>query len=314
MAIRQTTLGLSVTADRVLGGAFRSELQTDFYGGQQASSGGRTFPLLRIRTATGTIAWRRGELMVGQEQPLIAGLNPASLAGVGTPDFAGAGNLWLWLPQMRATAEFGGALRLAVQGAVLAPTSGDAAGAFDTDFDVAERSRRPFLQGRVRARWGSEETAGEIGAGVHHGWIATTGDSLLPSDAVSVDARIPIGGRVEVRGEGYSGKALKGLGGGGIGQGLGAGGVPVRDAGGWAQLLVRPTTTWTLGAGCGVDDPEDKDLAAGARLKNQACAGQLSWHPDGPLTVAVEYRRLETTYAARSFTNDHINLAVAFGF
>jgi hypothetical protein len=315
MAIRQTTLGLAVNADRMLGGSFRGELQTDFYGGQQPSSGGRTFPLLRIRIATGTVRWTHGALMVGQEQPLVAGVNPASLAGVGTPDFAGAGNLWLWLPQIRGTLETSGALRFGVQGAVLAPTSGDAAGAFDTDVDVAERSRRPYLQGRVRARWGSsDETAGEIGVGVHRGWLATAGDSLLPSEAVTMDALVPIGSRLEVRGEAYTGKALKGLGGGGIGQGTGAGGAPVRDKGGWAQVMVKTTPTLSLGGGCGLDDPEDKDLPASGRLKNQACAGMLAWHPDGPLTVGLEYRRLQTTYAAGTLVNDHVNAGIGFAF
>src|SRR2546428_10352276 len=46
MAIRQTRLGLAVTVADVLGGAFNGDVDVDFYGGQQASSGGRTFPLV----------------------------------------------------------------------------------------------------------------------------------------------------------------------------------------------------------------------------------------------------------------------------
>src|SRR5581483_11429236 len=54
MAIRQTMLGFRARASDVGGGTFTGAADVDFYGGQQPSSGGRTFPLLRIRTASGT--------------------------------------------------------------------------------------------------------------------------------------------------------------------------------------------------------------------------------------------------------------------
>src|SRR2546430_11472460 len=49
--IRQTRLGLLVTDPDVLRGSFSGEVDVDFYGGQQPSSGGRTFPVLRLRRA-----------------------------------------------------------------------------------------------------------------------------------------------------------------------------------------------------------------------------------------------------------------------
>ena len=150
-AIRQTSLGVRVNVSNVLGGRFEGELHTDFFGGQQASVGGRHFPLLRLRTARGVMAWSRGEVMVGQEVPLIAGPNPVSVASFGTSEFASAGNLWLWLPQLRGTLVLSSTLGLAIEGAVLAPTTGDPVGLFDTGLDPAERSNRPYLQARVRS-------------------------------------------------------------------------------------------------------------------------------------------------------------------
>src|SRR5881392_2798091 len=101
-AIRQTRLGISVTEPEVLGGTFAGELDVDFFGGQQASSGGRTFPLLRLRRAFATLTWTgvgsSAQLLIGQEGPLVADRSPRSLASVGFPDFAGAGNLWQWIP------------------------------------------------------------------------------------------------------------------------------------------------------------------------------------------------------------------------
>jgi hypothetical protein len=314
IAIRQTRLGLALSVREVAGGTFTGDLDVDFFGGQQASVGGRTFPLLRLRTARGTIAWRHAEVMVGQDQPLVAGLDPLSLASVGTPGFTAAGNLWLWLPQVRATVHSAGRVRVGVQAAVLAPASGDPTGAFDTQFDAAERTGVPYLEGQLRAQWGEDETLGMVAVGVHTGRVADAADVERTSRAVTVTLRLPIGTRLELRGEGFDGQALKGLGGGGIGQELGAGGVPVRTRGGWGQLNLRATPRLTLGVGAGMDDPEDADLAPGGRTKNATSEAHLHWRPSGPLVLGAEWRRTTTDYVAGARTNQHLNLAFGFEF
>ncbi len=314
MAIRQTTLGLAVSAPEVFGGSFHGDLDVDFYGGQQPSTGGRTFPLLRLRTARAMVKWTYGELLIGQESPLIAAVNPVSLAAVGTPDFAGAGNLWLWLPQIRGGLETGGKVSIGIQGAVLAPTSGDPANVFDTDDDVAEHSSRPYLQGRLHVRWGADDMAADIGVGVHQGWLAAKGDSLISSSAVAMDVLLPVTRWFEIRGEAYQGQALKGLGGGGIGQGLGLNGVPVHTTGGWAQVNFKPTSRLLLGAGYGMDDPRDSDLPVGSRLKNVVREAHIHVRPGGPFVFGFEYRRLETTYSTGVLGNDHLNLSAGIEF
>src|SRR5213592_2340954 len=280
--IRQTRLGLLVTDPDVLRGSFSGEVDVDFYGGQQPSSGGRTFPLLRLRRAVGIVSWPHAQLLFGQESPLVAERSPRSLASVGTPDFATAGNLWLWLPQFRATLEQGYTLRLAEQVAVLAPTAGTPQGTFNTQPDSAERSRRPYLQGRVRLGWGPTDDPSEVAIGGHLGWLA-------------------------------------GLGGGGIGQNLGPTGVEVRTKGGWGQLNVRPRREVMFGGGCGIDDPDDGDLSDAlgnprGRLKNFVCEGHVDVRPSGPLVLGVEFRRLETTYPSGKFTANHFNLAAGYRF
>src|SRR6266446_10038981 len=70
--IRQTRLGLLVTDPDVLRGSFSGEVDVDFYGGQQPSSGGRTFPLLRLRRAVGIVSWGHAQVLFGQESPLVA--------------------------------------------------------------------------------------------------------------------------------------------------------------------------------------------------------------------------------------------------
>jgi len=317
-AIRQTRVGVFLTEPDVLRGSFTGELDADFFGGQEPSSGGRTFPLLRLRRAVGTVSWSHTQLLFGQESPLVAERSPRSLASVGFPDFASAGNLWLWLPQIRVTQEAGYTLRLAVQGAALAPTEGrPQSDSLVTRPDSAERSRRPYLEGRVRLGWGPTDDPSELAIGGHLGWLAR-GDTLIQSRAGTIDLRVKLG-RLELVGEAFVGQALAGLGGGGIGQNLGPRSAPVRTRGGWGQINLTPVRELTLGAGCGMDDPNDDDLrpATGppqGRLKNVVCAGHVQVRPSGPLVFGVEVRQLKTTYSTGEFTANHLNVAAGFRF
>jgi hypothetical protein len=312
LAIRQTTLGLVVRSRDVLGGQFVGDLDVDFFGGQQPSSGGRTFPLVRIRTARGAVRWQDGEVMVGQESPLIAAVSPVSPAAIGTPAFAAAGNLWLWLPQLRVTLETSGPVRVALQGAVLANTTGDAQTPFDTDADAAERTGVPAFEMRLRARWGEDALASEVGCGGHIARLSS-GTTMHATHALACDARVAVS-RVELRAEGYSGRGLRGLGGGGISQNLDRFASPLRDTGGWAQLNVDAHALLKLGAGCGIDAPREADVPSGGRLRNTSCAGYTIVRPAGPVFIGAEFRRIETKYAQGAFANDHVNVSFGFEF
>jgi hypothetical protein len=309
MAIRQTRLGFAVTAADVLGGDFIGDLDVDFSGGQQPSSGGRTFPLLRLRTARAIARWTRAEIMVGQESPLISDVDPVSPVAIGTPEFAGAGNLWLWLPQFRFGVHTAGPYRVGVQGAVLAPTSGDPAGAFDTDYDLAERSQRPYLQARAFVASGEDEMARELGCGVHVGWLVPAA-TRVDATAFACDLVLPVTGWFELRGEFFDGQALRGLGGGGIGQNFTATNEALPTTGGWGQINVRPMASVRMGIGCGADHPDPGAL----RRRNDACAAYANVRPAGPVFVGAEVRRLRTGYANARYTNDYVTLAAGFEF
>ena len=324
LSARQTTLGLIVSVADVLGGELIGDVHADFFSVQQPGSGGRVAPTMRLRTLKALVRWPNAELLVGQEVPLVAGVNPVSTASIGTPTFATAGNLWLWLPQMRATLQTGGAMRFAIQAAVLAPNSGESIGGTnrDRDVDLAERSRRPFVQGRVRARWGRDDRTGELGVGVHGGWFARPSASggrrdMHESWAVAGDLVAPVG-PVTLRGELYRGALLRGLGGGGIGQNFATDGTRLLDRGGWAQLDLRVATTTSLGSGCGVDDPRVPPPSSGSlRTRNVACEAHLLVRPGGGVFLGLEVRRMETTWVGaveRKFVSDHVNLAVGLEF
>jgi hypothetical protein len=316
MTLRQTTLGVAISAPEILGADFTGDLDMDFFGGQMPSGGGRAFPLLRVRTARGILSWEHVDLLFGQEQPLVAGLNPVSLSAVGVPGFSYAGNLWHWFPQVRAGWHGGDAVRFGVQGAVLGPASGEPMGVFDTGYDAAEKTKRPFLQGRVHLGWGDEERAAEIGIGYHDGQVNDANAVAQPSRAVTADLMIPLGPRFEVRGEFFTGQLLRGLGSGAIGQNFGTGGLgPVYSTGGWVQMNFQATPRLLVGAGYGLDDPEDDDLdPVGSRFSNAQQEVHLHWRPSGPLVFGLEWRTMSTKYDLSNYSNSHFNFAFGFEF
>ena len=298
-SVRQTRVWITAAVADFHGAALTGELDTDFFGGQQPSTGGRTHPVLRIRRVFAEIRWPSVSLLVGQEAPPLFEVSPSTLASSGLPGFASAGNLWLWLPQIRLTGWLtpGSSLRIGLEGTVLAPSAGEPQDPFLTQPDRAERSDRPALEGRIVAHWGDGATAGDVGLGGHLGWLALPGDSLVESQALGASARIPLGSRVELRGEVFTGQALAGLGGGGIGQNISPAGEAVDSKGGWGQLILKLGREHEIGVGYGMDDPEDSDLTAAGRFRNTAFAAHLMFR-FLPALVAFEYRLLETRYSA----------------
>lgn len=314
--LRQTRVTARAFAADIGGGDLTAEVDVDFWGGQQPSNGGRTFPLLRIRRAWAQMSWDRFQILAGQEAPPIVELNPSSLGSLGLSSLSSSGNLWLWIPQIRFSGDLNGGqgARLALETTVLAPTGYVAQGPFVTQPDVAEQSGRPYLQGRLRLHWNHGGTPGQISIGGHLGWLATAGDSLLTSKGVALMAQVPLGRVLEFRGEAFTGQALAGLGGGGIGQNLGLDGVPIRTRGGWGQLLIKPSGGWEIGGSYGMDDPKDDDLiVATQRLKNETFVGHVHWR-FSPLVLGLEYKHIKTTYQAGSETAGHVNLAVGAEF
>ena len=330
MSVRQTRIGAAISVDSVFGGRFEGDVDLDFFGGATTAPGDRRlYPEPRLRTARAHLMWDRTSILVGSETPLISDLNPVSLATVAVPGFVTVGNLWNWLPQIRVSHDVfthASGVRVGVQGAVISPLAGAQHAAETDGADAAERSGRPFVEGRLHVRWGAEdvrtgpppdaalgEPGGEIGIGVHRGWVRLIGDTASASRAVSADLRVmPVRG-VELRGEAYRGVLIRGLGGGGIAQVVGQPapgvsiGVPLHDTAGWLQLNVQAATTLIAGAGCGrsVIDAADRPV----RSRNTTCSTHLLWRPAQPIVVGLEYRRTTTVYGGPSFRAHHINLS-----
>jgi hypothetical protein len=312
--VRQSRVTVTGIVPEFAGGALIGELDVDFYGGQQPSTGGRTFPLLRIRKAFAELTWTQFAVLVGQESPPIVEVSPSTIASIGFPGFAGSGNLWLWIPQIRLSADLRptGGIRIGAEVAALAPTSGEPQGTFVTQPDAAERSGRPYLQGRVRSRWGAGQTEGEVSFGGHYGWLMDSTGGKIASKALALSLWTPLAAGFELRGEVFTGQALAGLGGGGIGQNMVRNSVPVAAKGGWVQLNFR-AGSWELGTGGGIDDPDDDDLVASSRLRNTTFEGHVIWRRL-PAVVGLEGRGIRTEYSPGTRSAAHVNLGIGVEF
>ena len=317
--VRQSTVGAAMTANNVLGGNFAGEITLDLFGAAPTDPG-KTFPQPRIRTLSVLLAWKHADILFGQESPLFLGVNPVSIAAVGTPEFVTAGNIWLWLPQFRVGVHTAGNFQAGLQGAVLEPTSGEPVNAADPAApDIAERSGRPYFQGRAYLQWGADEMQSQIGFDAHQGWLATAGDSLQTSWGVGVDLKVSLAEWLEIRGEAYRGRMLRGLGGGGIAQNFGVPDTlpgsqppPLNDEGAWAQLVFHAGSVMDIPLGCGIDTPTIADKPV--RQRNAICSGGFIVRPGAGTLFALTYRRLETTYASGKIIDDYINLSAGFEF
>lgn len=323
----QQSLGTTLRQTRIVGtgdlagfagGGLHAELDVDFFGATSTTPT-RTGPALRIRRMIGEVRWDRISILVGQEGPLVADVNPVSLAAVGVPNYAAAGNLWLWIPQIRAGFELtqGEGLRFGLDFAALSPSTPEATSSTaGTAPSAAEASGRPMLESRLRASWGER---GEIGVGGHLGWYAGgPGDSLFQTDAVVLTAVVPLGAALELRGEWFTGSGTASLGGGGVAQLTSTDGSPLKSSGGWAQLNYRPGARWEVGAGYGFDDPDGSvadEGTGGFRTRNAQYSARLQWRL-APAVVAFEYRHLATLYggALGERTATHLNLAMGVEF
>lgn len=274
---RLTRVGLDTEAPPLsrLGDAkLTGKLEIDFFNfvpgtNNSATSNSRQF--LRIRHAYGQIERENFRLLFGQTWDLISPLFPTANDDV---LMWNAGNLGDRRPQFRATWEPKvGQGKATVAAAVLSAgavdgANRDAATGGDTALD-GEESGRPLVQVRLGftqpASWVKGQNW-ELGLWGHNGeyrWDrarAIAGRRSFSSDALGLDARIPLTPKLQLRGEGWFGKGLADIR-GGVGQSINPlTGEGIHAHGGWAELFYQATNVYGIGTGFTVDDPEDDEV------------------------------------------------------
>ena len=264
--LRQSVIGLEYRGpETVWGGKVHGSLLLDLYGG----SGQSLDQLVRLRTASVTIDWKQRSFLAGMEKPMIAPREPNSLAQVGVSPLTGAGNLWLWMPQVRFEqgVQFAGQSGLRAQIAVVQTHEQylSTTGGYTPNVEPA----RPGLEGRFEFHAGSQRRI-EIAPGFHTSTSHVNGYSV-PSNLVSLDWLARPWRTLEFTGTLFSGQNVAPLGTGGAGGGFAYMRtnqvLPVHSRGGWGQLTYRTTQRLSFNLFSGQQDNRNRDLPTGANRK-----------------------------------------------
>jgi len=316
--LRQSTLGLLYDGPTIFdGGKVSGSLYMDFFGGSTSSLN----QLVRLRTASVNLDWTDTSLSFGQEKPIISPRDPDSLAQVGVSPLTGAGNLWLWQPQVRLEQRFSfgsqSGLRAQVgvfQTSLLNTPSAPYASPLPNQ---PMENSDPALETRLQwwRQW-SETHRLEIAGGFHAN-SNHVGRFSLPSDIYTLDWFFRPFDKLEFSGMYFHGRNVAVV--GGLYQGYTV--LPhgiwtsVESNGGWAQLRLPVTNRLAFDVYGGQQDDRNADLLSGFIGKNQAYFANVMYRLAGNVLVSLEGGQVRTTYfLIGNRLNDHYDLGIAYLF
>jgi hypothetical protein len=306
--VRQSIIGLEFAGTPTIwGGRAHGSIFTDFFAGNNNSA-------MRIRTVEVGIDWKTRSVAAGLEKPIFNPREPASLAQVGISPLTGAGNLWLWLPQVRVEQEFrfNSTTGLRAQiGAVQTREIGPYEGA------VTPEAARPGAEGRFNFHHSFDDDRRlEFATGFH---VSTTHAAgfAIPSSLYSFDWFVNPSKRIEFTGVFYSGQNVAHLG-SGTRQGYAIYtryAHPIDSTGGWGQLTFHTLPRLDLHFFTGQVDDSNHGLSRGAIGKNLLYGGNAYFRVAPNVIVGLETTQLRTTYIGQGVRiNNHYDLALAYLF
>lgn len=181
---------------------------------------------------------------MGQDKPIIAPREPNSLAQVGVSPLTGAGNLWLWGPQVRFEQRFAFSDRTSVRGQIGVYQTTEPAANLPAEYLSTLAGSRPALEGRFElAHRFTQSRRIEIAPGFHVSKTHVVGESI-PSRLFTVDWSIQPASKVTFSGMFFNGRNAAGV--GGLRQGFtftkDERAIPVEPRAGGRSLHGRPRT------------------------------------------------------------------------
>ena len=314
--LSQTILGVKFQGPEVLdGGQVSGSAYFDAWGGTPSSSLNH---LIRLRTATVQIDWENTTILAGQDKPIISPRDPFSLAQVAFSPLTGAGNLWLWSPQVRVDQrfKFGQNAGFIAQAGVY-ETSEPTYASRGGDNAALASTPRPAIEGRFEFwRKFSENARIEIAPGFHES-TSHAGGFSAPSRLATVDWLIQPVSQIQFTGMFFTGENTAGL--GGLRQGFtifnDSRAVPIGANGGWMQLSYLLTKRLTFNFFAGEENDRAADLLSGD-IHNNLMYGANAIYRLGPnVLLGAEVSQARTNYfLLPSRLNNHYDLAVAYLF
>lgn len=312
--LRQTLLGLQFQGPSLPGGGHvNGSLMMDFWAG--SAEPGESW--LRLRRADLSFDWANRSFSVGQEKPLISPYQPDSLAEVGIPPLAGAGNLWLWLPQARyeERMHFGQNSGLTVQAALL--QTNESYQTVPDQFANSLQTARPAVEGRF-ALWHKFDDVRKIefAPGFHVGSTHVAGSSVA-SHIASLDWHVVPFSKLNFTGTVYKGQNVAGLGSLGNGFALLANGDvrPIESSGGWSQLSVPVTNRLTFNLFAGLEGDHTGGISSYDTARNLTYASNLLYHLGPNVILGLEALQLRSrTFSGIHEIHNHYDLAIGYLF
>jgi hypothetical protein len=314
--LSQSVIGLKFQGPEIFGGGHISgSAFVDDWGGTPTNSLNH---LIRLRTGTVQIDWKNTTLLVGQDKPIVSPREPNSLAQVAVSPLTGAGNLWLWSPQVRLDQRFafGQNAGLTAQIGVY-ETSEPSYAARGGDNPAIASLPRPALEGRFELwRKFSENARIEIAPGFHDS-TSHAGGFSAPSHLFTVDWLIQPVSKIQFTGMFFTGENAAGL--GGLRQGFtildDIRAVPVGVNGGWAQFSYLATKRLTFNIFAGQENDRAADLIYGDIHNNFMYAGNAIYRLGSNVLLGAEVSQVRTNYFLQpSKLNNHYDLSLAYLF
>jgi hypothetical protein len=316
---RESRFGLSLFGPDVGNWKTTGKIEMDFYGGDKANSYNP-----RMRLAFVDMAHSSGlSVRIGQDWDTFCELAPRI---VNFANLADVGALGLRRPQARVTQElkFSENTKLVLKLAAAQTVGEDLDGGGFEDGGDADSPSAQWNVTLSQKLW-TEKMARLSFAG-HYGQETIDGvDSnkvVIATDVKDYDTwsaqgslYLPLCKKMAVQGNIWTGENLDTYY-GGIGQGVN---MVLAEAiaadGGFAQILFDPTDQWAFGLGYSVDDPDDADLSAGMRSKNEMYLVNAAYKFTAALTAMAEYSQMTTEYLDKDdATNDRVQVAMKYTF
>ena len=308
MTARETRLGLELTGPDMEGLKTTAKVEVDFYGGNTANS-----PNLRLRLAYLDLAMPSGTAVrAGQDWETFMTVIPRT---VNIAIMADVGALGLRRPQFRVTQDIPiyNKTKLVAKVAAARTIGEDIDGGMQDD---GADSGYPSLQYNLCLET-PLLTAKATKLSVSGHWGNETLDSVVSNAVVDTDVKdyntwsvigslfLPVHEKVALQGTIWQGQNLDTYY-GGIGQGINKTlqkGIGAR--GGYIQLITYLTERLNWNLSYGMDDPDDQDLNAGNRSKNQIVLTSVYYKITSAVTAAFEYSYLNTSYKDQANAADN---------
>ena len=311
--LRQTIVGLEFRGPQTfLGGTVHGSVYMDF------ASGAGLAQTMRFRTGSIELDWASRNILVGVEKPIFNPREPASLAQVAVSPLTGAGNLWLWLPQVRLEQDLKFGSRAGLRARMGVVQTREVGPYESTGLPAGVEPARPGLEGRYEFFYNLDSDRHlEIAPGFHTSTTHANGFSI-PSDVFSLDWMFNPVRAVEFTGAFFNGQNVANLGTGAVNQGYTTTkrvAWAIDSMGIWGQFTIHATRRADLHLFTGRQNYGLQYLGPGDVSRNAMFGANLFYRIAPNVLLGPEYSQLRTVYIVYGARiNNHYDLALAYLF